>query len=81
MKAAYHAQCMGCHAEMQQGPTSCVACHDKNPVDHKELVKLSENPSPQEVTQECLSCHAEAGKDMLKSAHWLWRGTFQIYHW
>ena len=74
MKAAYHAQCMGCHAEMQQGPTSCVACHDKNPVDHKELVKLSENPSPQEVTQECLSCHAEAGKDMLKSAHWLWRG-------
>jgi hypothetical protein len=27
-----------------------------------------------QVTQECLRCHDDAGRDMLASAHWLWRG-------
>jgi hypothetical protein len=31
-------------------------------------------PDPLQVTQECLRCHKAAGEDMLKSAHWLWKG-------
>jgi octaheme c-type cytochrome (tetrathionate reductase family) len=74
LKAAYHMQCMDCHEQMKQGPVSCEGCHAKRPVDHKELVKLPDNPSPQEVTRECLRCHEQAGEDMLTTAHWLWRG-------
>ena len=74
LKAAYHIQCMNCHESMKEGPVSCDGCHTKNSVDHKELVKLSENPTPSEVTAECLRCHQEAGEEMLSSAHWLWRG-------
>lgn len=74
LKAAFHQQCTGCHQEMKKGPTDCLGCHRKNVPDHKELVKLSENPQPGEVTQECLRCHRAAGEDMLKTAHWLWKG-------
>ena len=74
LKAAYHMQCMNCHEDMKKGPVSCEGCHTTLPADHKELVKLPDNPKPQEVTKECLRCHADAGKDMLTTAHWLWRG-------
>ena len=59
---------------MQKGPTDCLGCHRKNVPDHKELVKLADTPQPSEVTQECLRCHKAAGEDMLKTAHWLWKG-------
>ena len=26
------------------------------------------------VTKECLKCHEKEGKDILESAHWLWKG-------
>jgi len=74
LKAAFHQQCTGCHQEMQQGPTDCLGCHRKNVPDHKELVKLADKRQPTEVTQECLRCHKAAGEDMLKTAHWLWKG-------
>ena len=74
LKAAYHIQCMGCHEEEKKGPVDCLGCHLKNPVDHSERIALSGDPSPMEVTAECLRCHAKAGEDMLTSAHWLWRG-------
>lgn len=74
LKAAYHNQCIGCHTERHAGPTGCTECHANNVPDHKELVKLTGKPSPSEVTQECLRCHDKQGEDMLKSAHWLWRG-------
>ena len=74
LKAAYHLQCMGCHKKMEKGPISCEGCHAKNPVDHKELVKLPDNPTPFQVTAECLRCHQEAGSDMIQTAHWMWRG-------
>lgn len=74
LKAAYHQRCMGCHKEMQKGPTDCQSCHQEKPVDHQELVQLSSNPSPQQVTKECLSCHREQGQDFLHSRHWLWKG-------
>jgi hypothetical protein len=74
LKAAFHQQCTGCHQDMKKGPTDCLGCHNKNVPDHKELVKLSDKPQPTEVTQECLRCHKGAGEDMLKTAHWLWKG-------
>lgn len=82
LKAAYHTQCMGCHERMKKGPVSCEGCHAKRGVEHKDLVRLSPNPTPQEVTTECLRCHQDAGKDMLKTAHWLWRGPspFTVEH-
>ena len=74
LKAAYHQRCLGCHAERNRGPVGCIDCHAKKVPDHKNLVKLPENPPPTQVTRECLRCHAQVGKDMLTSAHWLWKG-------
>jgi mono/diheme cytochrome c family protein len=59
---------------MNKGPTDCIGCHQKNVPDHKELVELKKDPTPMEVTSECLRCHPGAGEDMLASAHWLWKG-------
>lgn len=82
LKAAYHQQCMECHQEMDKGPVDCNGCHPKNVPDHKQLVKLSPNPKPEQVTAECLRCHDNAGEDMLSSVHWLWKGpsTFTMDH-
>jgi hypothetical protein len=74
LKAAYHQQCMECHKEMNKGPIDCIGCHQKRTPDHKALVQLPPNPKPSEVTSECLRCHEAAGKDMLTTAHWLWKG-------
>ena len=74
LKAAYHQQCMGCHQKMNKGPIDCAGCHRKNVPDHKGLIELAANPEPSQVTVECLRCHQPAGEDMLKSAHWLWKG-------
>jgi class III cytochrome C family protein len=74
LKAAYHQKCMGCHQETATGPLGCTGCHAKNVPDHRDLVKLPENPKPTDVTRECLRCHDDAAEDMLTSAHWLWKG-------
>jgi hypothetical protein len=74
LKAAYHQQCMGCHKQINKGPIDCAGCHRKNIPDHKALIELAANPEPSQVTRECLRCHQQAGEDMLKSAHWLWKG-------
>lgn len=74
LKAAYHMQCVDCHQKKNKGPVDCIGCHAQNVLDHKQLVKLPENPAPEQVTTECLRCHKQAGEDMLASAHWLWKG-------
>jgi hypothetical protein len=79
LKAAYHQQCMGCHKEMDKGPIDCAGCHRKNVPDHKALIQLAANPEPSQVTSECLRCHQPAGEDMLKSAHWLWKGPSPLH--
>ena len=56
LKAAYHQQCMACHKEKNKGPVGCTDCHAKNVPDHRELVKLPDNPDPVTVTRECLRC-------------------------
>lgn len=74
LSAAYHQRCLGCHEEQNKGPLGCEGCHRKNVPDHSELVELAPDPEPTEVTQECLSCHEQAGQDMLQTSHWLWKG-------
>jgi len=75
LKAAYHMQCTGCHEEMEMGPVACEGCHLENVPDHERLVSLPSDPTPMQVTQECLRCHDDAGSGMLASSHWLWRGS------
>ena len=74
LKAAYHQQCIQCHRDNAKGPVDCRGCHPRNVPDHKEHIQLRDNPQPWDVTAECLRCHDAAGEDMLKTAHWLWRG-------
>jgi len=74
LKAAYHGKCAGCHEKEKKGPVSCTGCHLPRVPEHKDQISLPDSPDPIEVTRECLSCHEQAGEDMLTSAHWLWRG-------
>ncbi|MFC2135524.1 tetrathionate reductase family octaheme c-type cytochrome, partial [Bacteroidota bacterium] len=39
--------------------------------DHSELLEGPFN-TPQEVTETCLTCHDEAGSDILQTNHWQW---------
>lgn len=39
--------------------------------DHTEYVKGPFN-SPQEVTQNCLSCHEDAAAEVMQTSHWTW---------
>jgi octaheme c-type cytochrome (tetrathionate reductase family) len=77
LKGAYHRQCIGCHERQLKpasAPTECGACHHPWTPDHSILVALQSKPSPQEVTRACLGCHAGVGQDLLKTAHWNWKG-------
>ena len=58
-----------------QAPTDCLACHATKVPDHNQLVKLEENVDALAVTKNCLSCHENEGKAILKTAHWNWRGS------
>jgi len=42
-------------------------------VDHSKLPALQRKfSSPQEVTEACLSCHTERGKEVMATSHWNW---------
>ena len=78
LKGAYHRQCIGCHerqAKPTSAPTECADCHHPWTPDHSKLVLFSGKPSPQDVTRACLSCHPKVGQDLLKTAHWNWKGS------
>ncbi len=77
LKGAYHRQCIGCHERQLKpapAPTECASCHHPWTPDHSALVELQGKPAPQEVTRTCLSCHPKVGQDLLKTAHWTWKG-------
>ncbi len=41
--------------------------------DHSRFTELNKNfKQPEEVTKACLSCHNLAGRDIMKTSHWLW---------
>jgi octaheme c-type cytochrome (tetrathionate reductase family) len=45
----------------------------KKAVDHSKFAELQKDfKEPQEVTEACLSCHTERGKELLTNHHWLW---------
>ena len=76
LKGAYHRQCIGCHERQRAAtaPTACASCHHPWTPDHAKLVAFAGKPSPQEVTRTCLACHTKVGQDILKTAHWNWKG-------
>ncbi len=42
-------------------------------VDHKKFVILNQKfTDPTKVTEACLSCHTERGKEVMASSHWKW---------
>jgi octaheme c-type cytochrome (tetrathionate reductase family) len=78
LKGAYHRQCVGCHESQEKptsAPTACAACHHPWTPDHSTLMSLKEEASPQDVTRACLECHPGVGQDLLKTAHWNWKGS------
>ncbi len=77
LKGAYHQQCIGCHEKQPadaNAPVDCRGCHRPRVPDHAPLLTLVGAATPRQVTESCLTCHAQAGQDVLKSAHWNWRG-------
>jgi octaheme c-type cytochrome (tetrathionate reductase family) len=77
LKGAYHRQCIGCHERQLKpatAPIGCAECHHPWTPDHSGLVTIEDNPTPQAVTQTCLNCHPSVGEDLLKTAHWTWKG-------
>lgn len=42
--------------------------------DHKNLIKLQGEVDGPTITKECLSCHENEGKAILKTSHWNWHG-------
>ena len=77
LKGAYHRQCIGCHERQPKpttAPTECAGCHHPWTPNHAALVSFKEKPGPQDVTRECLTCHAKVGQDILSTAHWNWKG-------
>ncbi len=77
LKGAYHRQCIGCHERQLKpapAPTECASCHHPWIPDHSILVVFQGRPSPQDVTRTCLGCHPKVGQDLLKTAHWNWKG-------
>jgi len=43
--------------------------------DHNQLVKIDDNVDALGITKNCLSCHENEGKAILKTAHWNWHGS------
>lgn len=79
LKGALHRQCIGCHEnqpETANAPSGCRECHHPNVPDHRQWVTgtLKGSP-PQALTAECLRCHSGVGDDILRTAHWNWKGT------
>ncbi len=77
LKGAYHRQCIGCHEDQPSNvfaPTDCTSCHHPYTPDHSKLVEVKENGKPNDVTANCLKCHEQAGEDVIKTAHWNWKG-------
>lgn len=78
LKGAYHRQCIGCHQRLPleaNAPTDCISCHHPQTPDHSSLVRIAAAGDPRSVTAECIRCHETSARDILKTAHWNWRGT------
>ena len=53
LKEAYHGQCIGCHREIEMGPTGCMDCHVKRAVQavpSEKPVKVAAADGPESLT-------------------------------
>lgn len=57
----------------RQAPASEFNSHPRVHLDHGAFF-AKPFASPQEVTQACLECHAQAAAEVMKTAHWQWLG-------
>lgn len=57
--------------EARPAPLNPVAHRTRPHLDHSAYFK-GEIQSPQAVTQKCLSCHPNAAKEVMQTAHWTW---------
>ncbi len=78
LKGAYHRQCIGCHQRLPAtayAPTDCISCHHPQTPDHGSLVAaIPGGADPRAVTADCIRCHETSAQDILKTAHWNWKG-------
>ncbi|MCK5856630.1 MAG: tetrathionate reductase family octaheme c-type cytochrome [Bacteroidales bacterium] len=50
--------------------------HDSMPADHAKFEELQQDfETGQQVTEACISCHTERGKEFMKTEHWKWVKT------
>ncbi|MBZ0202960.1 MAG: tetrathionate reductase family octaheme c-type cytochrome [Ignavibacteria bacterium] len=50
-----------------------LAAKDSIPADHTKFEVLQKKfNAPSDVTETCLSCHTERGKEVMRSSHWNW---------
>lgn len=80
LKAAYHTKCISCHKETlsETAPVDCTGCHKQNIPSHEKLFTLTGNAEdiePTQMTALCLSCHENAGEEMIRNAHYTWEGA------
>jgi hypothetical protein len=53
LKEAYHGQCIGCHRDIEMGPTGCMDCHVKRAVQaasSEKPVKVAAADGPESLT-------------------------------
>jgi hypothetical protein len=53
LKEAYHGQCMGCHREMEMGPTGCTECHARKTTEaapSEKLFEVTAEQGPESLT-------------------------------
>lgn len=61
------------HAVQSPVPAAPASAASKSTVDHSKLKELQKTfASGPEVTQACLTCHTEAGKQVQHTKHWTW---------
>ena len=80
LKTAYHTKCITCHKETlsETAPSDCRGCHKQKIPSHETLFKVegdAEAIAPEQMTRLCLECHANAGQEMVKNAHYTWEGA------
>jgi hypothetical protein len=69
----------GQHKEMDYVPRKQDPMYQNKSVDHSKFSELHKNfETVQEVTNTCLKCHTERGKEVMETSHWNWEREAHI---
>lgn len=67
------------HKEMDYVPRKQDPMYQNKSVDHSKFSELHKDfESVQQVTNTCLKCHTERGKEVMETAHWNWEREAHI---